>query len=154
MKRKTKPRPQGRPTLLTPALQKKICDFMALTCASYETAAAHAGVSHTTMDNWRARGMAREEPYLGFIGALQSARDEGKANALKHIALDPSWQAQAWRLERIHSKEYALAPKLIVEHDLKSRIGKLKAAFAGDELGFEKALKALTDDEAEGASEQ
>lgn len=154
MKRTTKSRPQGRPTLLTPALQKKICAFMALTCASYETAAAHAGVSLTALDNWKARGLAGEEPYAGFVGALQKARAEGKAKALEHIALDPAWQAQAWRLERVHPKEFALAPKIIVENDLKSKMAKLKAAFAGDRPGLEKALKALTDDDGEGASEQ
>lgn len=83
----------GRPTKLTPELQKKICDEVCRG-TSQETAALLAGIQERTLYYWIERGKAGKEPYLQFFQDLMRARAE-------HIsALEQYWTRHAitdWR---------------------------------------------------------
>lgn len=107
----------GRPTKLTPEIQKTIMD--ALRRGSYmETAAAYAGISKNTLYDWlrrgarekqrlannsRARMLKDERPFVEFSDAIKKAQAEAELRDLEIIrkaAEEGEWQASAWRLER------------------------------------------------------
>jgi len=94
----------GRPTKLTPELQRKITD--AIRAGNYmETAAAYAGIHKDTLYAWLKRG-ARDKspksPYRQFSDAVEKALAEAEVRdvALIAKAAEKEWQAAAWRLER------------------------------------------------------
>jgi hypothetical protein len=98
----------GRPTKLTPEVEKKIraCVGMGM---PFARSAMAAGVSYTAFKEWVARGKAGEEPYASFAAALKEAKADGEAMLLGRIvkaAGDDQWQAAAWILERRHPESY------------------------------------------------
>lgn len=105
----------GRPTILTPELQKQIADV--IRAGNYmETAASFAGISKNTLYDWMKRGarerrrvedtgrkaLKREEPYLQFSDAIEKALAESEIRDVMRIseASKTDWKAAAWRLER------------------------------------------------------
>lgn len=109
----------ARPTKLTPEVQEQILTAYRAGC-SKEHAAAYAGVSHTALFEWQARGEteaqrreAGEDPidneskFVAFAEALRKAESD---LVVRNLALiqraaareDGSWQAAAWLLERKH----------------------------------------------------
>lgn len=96
----------GRPTKLTPELQRLICDTLRRG-AYLETAAALAGVDRTTLQDWLRRGGREEDGiYVDFSRAVQTAQAEAEMRDLDRIdaaAAAGVWQASAWRLERKHA---------------------------------------------------
>lgn len=96
----------GRPTKLTPELQRLVCDTLRRG-AYLETAAALAGVDRTTLQEWLRRGGREEDGiYVDFSRAVQTAQAEAEMRDLDRIdaaAEAGAWQASAWRLERKHS---------------------------------------------------
>jgi transposase len=95
--------PSGRPTKLTPDLQRQVCD--ALRRGAYvETAAAMAGVSKVTLYGWLKLGAREEEgPHVEFLNAVEKAQAEAEMRDLDRVdaaAEGGTWQAAAWRLER------------------------------------------------------
>lgn len=98
----------GRPTLFTPEVQAKIIGFIRLG-AYIETAARAAGISRPTFQEWMKRGGKGEEPFAGFIAAIEKAMGESEVKDLAHLenaAKNGNWQAAAWRLERRFPKKY------------------------------------------------
>jgi rubrerythrin len=95
--------PIGRPTKLTPDLQRQVCDTLRRG-AYLETAAALAGVDRTTLQEWLRRGRREDDgPYVEFSRAVQSAQAEAEMRDLDRVdaaAEAGTWQASAWRLER------------------------------------------------------
>lgn len=93
----TKKGKPGRPTSLTPEVQKRICD--AIRAGNYlEAAAAYAGVSTETVRLWLIRGKDEGSGiYWDFCTAY------AKAEADSEVSLVADWRAGAkkdWRASR------------------------------------------------------
>jgi transposase len=90
----------ARPTSLTPELARAIC--ISLRNGSYrEQAAACAGIHRNTLRNWLVRGEAGEEPFAGFLCALEKAEAIAERRLLSKIRRRADgWQALAWIMER------------------------------------------------------
>ncbi len=65
-------------------------------------AAARAGITDRTMQNWMARGRKGEEPFASFVSAVKKAERDAEAVAVGEIrkAGTKNWTAFAWWLER------------------------------------------------------
>lgn len=116
-------KPEGRPSLLTPATALEICRLIELGF-TYESAAEGAGVSYSSFNNWRNRAKEAEKrledgvevppedlPYLQFLQAVKKAEKRAKEKHLANIdkASKRSWYASAWILERRYPNEYGRA---------------------------------------------
>lgn len=69
-------------------------------------AAQYAGISKTSWYDWVERGlMTGEEPFATFAEAVTAGQARGRAACMARIvkaAINGSWQADAWILERSH----------------------------------------------------
>jgi len=124
----------ARPTKLTPATCKTICDNVTLGMP-YEFACTAAGVSYDSMRKWVLRAEAElmrvsknpqcsvtklETPYVQFLNALKESEAKGIRNNLAMITKAakgddnnrPQWQAGAWILERRHPEQFAKHEKI------------------------------------------
>ena len=104
-----KPRKAPHPYKLTPKVQTKIVR-MIRRGSSWECAALSAGIDRRTLFNWRKRGQDEPSgPLYDFFSALESARAQGEAAALRliHKAAKERWQAAAWWLERAFPDRWA-----------------------------------------------
>ena len=70
----------GRPTKLTPALQKKIVGKIRKGVAP-QTAAVSSGVGVSTWDSWKKKGREGKDPYAGLVEAVEEAEAEIAARA-------------------------------------------------------------------------
>lgn len=100
----------GRPTKLDDERAER-----AVKCieagGSRESAAAAAGIHKSTLTEWLARGRRGEEPYAGFQARVKAAdghAEDAMVRVVREAALDGTWQAAAWWLERCRGKRYAL----------------------------------------------
>jgi hypothetical protein len=99
---KGEPGKNGRPTLLTPAIQEAIAADVEAG-AKFEDAAVLNGITERTLYNWINRGENGEEPFYGFFQALTRARAAAKLSAIKNVrsgcvrAITAWWQA-AWHM--------------------------------------------------------
>jgi hypothetical protein len=96
----------GRPSKLTPDTQEAICKAIRLG-ATREIAASAGGVRTETINEWlrRSRKPDAEAKYSAFSAAVKLAEADNALRALAIIesaAIDGSWQAAAWMLERRH----------------------------------------------------
>jgi DNA-binding transcriptional MerR regulator len=122
----TEPRATGRPSKLSPEVQKIIVTAVSRGMY-YEAAASLAGVTYATLRNWYNRGEVeaerrssprvksgtrkweREQPYFEFFDALKKAQATAQYNALRTIdtaSNSGTWQAAAWLLERRHPDQF------------------------------------------------
>jgi transposase len=98
----------GRRSKYTPETVKKICDGIRMG-ATYEHAAAYAGVTYETFNEWRkaksdfseAVLLAEGEGALALLGRIQQSAKSG------------SWRAASWILERRHPESYG---RQIIDH--------------------------------------
>jgi hypothetical protein len=126
-------RPRGRPTLLTPELQKSLCDVLA--AGNYiDAACGYAGIHVSTYHDWVNRGEAelerrqsahvkegtaqweREQPFVDFSEACKKARAQAEVSSVARIRKaggDGQWQADAWFLERSMPAKWG---RRVVEH--------------------------------------
>ena len=105
----------ARPSKLTPETQQAIIN--ALNSGNWiETAAHYAGIATATLYNWLDRGRiereridADEEPneseaqFVEFLEAVEKSRSQAQVRAvglIQKAAIDGTWQAAAWFLER------------------------------------------------------
>jgi transposase len=85
----------ARPSKYTPEAVERIVEALEQG-ATYEAAAAHAGVHYDTLNEWR-------KEFPEFSEALKGAEAKAELHWLEQIeaaAADGAWQAAAWRLER------------------------------------------------------
>ncbi len=126
----------GRPTSLTPAIAKVVVEH--ILAGNYRAVAAQAaGVHRNTLLNWEKRGEAGEEPYAGFLCALQTAEAEAEIALLAEIrSAKPGitgvqgadlWQAKAWMLERRFASRWCARVKQQVAEHVDALTEKLKA---------------------------
>ncbi|MGG3737207.1 hypothetical protein [Aeribacillus pallidus] len=104
----------GRPSKLTPEIQKKIID--AVRAGNYmETAAAYAGISKDTLYRWLKQGArAKSGKYKAFHDAIEKALAEAEVRDVMIIAnaATSDWKAAAWRLERKFPDKWGRKEKL------------------------------------------
>lgn len=99
----------GRPTRLTPKLQKAICNAIAKKNMSPTGAGLRCGVPAQTLSDWR-----KTNPE--FSDALERARATQEEKLLAAVrdgvnnAGLPDWKAAAWILERLHRESYGIKP--------------------------------------------
>lgn len=99
----------GRNTKLTLKRHQEICDRVRNGVAGHVAAVA-SGVSHQTYYDWVTRGKRGDAPYVDFLEDIKRAEAEAEERAVKIIvkaALDGTWQASAWFLERKHADRWA-----------------------------------------------
>ena len=108
----------GRPTKLTPEVQKQICD--AIEAGNYiETAAAYAGINKDTLYRWLRDGArAKKGKKKNFSDAVQKALAKSEMRDVYIIgkAAENQWQAAAWRLERKFPDRWGRKDKQRLEH--------------------------------------
>lgn len=98
----------ARPTKLTPAVQKHVCEALELG-VTYLMVAKAVGVAYETFNEWR-----KTNPQ--FSEAVEKAEAAGVAARLARInaaGMAGNWQADAWWLERVHPRDYG---RTIQEH--------------------------------------
>ncbi len=105
----------GRPTSLTPGIQEKV--LQALAVGNYrKQAAAYAGIDDSTLRRWLARGRNHHDaPYASFRKAALEAESRSQIASLGVIAKaarDGDWKAAAWLLERRVPEQYAPKSRL------------------------------------------
>src|ERR1019366_5999605 len=101
---------KGKPTKLTPALQDKICTLVR--AGNYLTIACRAsGISLDSLQRWRKRGEAGEDPFREFLEALQKAEDDHEIAAVAaiHLAGAKDWRAHLEILSRISPERWSRA---------------------------------------------
>lgn len=79
--------------------------------ATLAVAAQFAGIDETTLHRWRTR-------YASFASQIKEAQASAEITWLAVIerAATTSWQAAAWKLERLYPDRYALKNRVNVEH--------------------------------------
>src|SRR5690242_14634289 len=88
----------GRKSKCTPAVVKKICEALKLG-ATYELAAAYAGIGERTFYDWM-----EQKPQ--FSQVVEEAEAAGAIISLQQIAdaaasgIPGSWRAASWKMER------------------------------------------------------
>src|SRR6266481_5282154 len=105
---KTPKKSPGRPTSLTPDVHARIVKAIRLGM-TYRLASQYGGVDYDTFRGWRVRADTGEEPYFSFSVAVKEAEGEGVLQNLERIeaaAINGTWQASAWLLERRYPQEY------------------------------------------------
>lgn len=104
--------PAGRESECTIDVVDIICDAIA-DGLTMERAAECAGISVTTIYNWKKRGEKGEEPYEEFLQAIKGAEVEAERALLKELRPgQQGWQAKAWLLERRHPERWRATNKL------------------------------------------
>jgi hypothetical protein len=107
----------ARPTKLTPELQKKVIEAIRLG-ATYELAAAYAGIHYDTFHRWMTKGKeAQSGAFCVFYEDVSQADGVAVVGWLAKIekaASDGAWQAAAWKLERRHPEGYG--PQVKMRH--------------------------------------
>ena len=104
-----KPRKRGRKTLLTPEVQKRITEAVALG-STYALAAEYGGIHRDTFFRWMRDGEEGIEPYAEFYQAVRLAGARGAISSLAVVRKAAvgtenkpgEWTAAAWLLERRH----------------------------------------------------
>lgn len=98
----------GRRTKYTPKVVDDICTAIRLG-ATYELAAAYAGITYETFRTWM-----NDNP--AFSAAIHLAEGKGALTWLGRIekaSQDGIWQAAAWKLERRYPQDYG---RTVQEH--------------------------------------
>ncbi len=114
-----------QPRLLTPEVQKVICEAIEA-AAALKVAAQAAGIGARTLDEWLAHGRMElrdspdmESPCADFVRAVTvaSATFESDCLAMIQDAAPKNWTAAAWLLERRIPQRYAKVDRLRVSGD-------------------------------------
>ena len=97
----------ARPSKYTPAVVDKIVEALEAG-ASYKVAAAYAGIHFDTFNEWRER-------FSEFSDLVKKAEAEaavGWLEVIDNAAIDGTWQAAAWKLERRYPDEWGRRDRL------------------------------------------
>ena len=158
----------GRPSKLTPVVQKSITEAVAKGLP-LKHAARCAGVSESTLRGWSARGKAETVgPFLAFLTALKAAQADAVAGyvaVIRRAAFERDdvtvketvypdgtvervtttrrvfdWHAAAWWLERQHPDEFSSDRRELRE--LRKLVNQLTAERAAADVGNKGALEA------------
>ncbi len=124
-KPKKEPKRPGRPTLLTPELQKQLFDLRAAG-NHVKTCCQAIGLSEDAYYKWIDQGKTdrtekKDTRYSEFVESQARAHGLHKASLLQMIATKGQgekgdWRALAWILERTNPDEFAPKDRLDVKH--------------------------------------
>ncbi len=107
----------GRPTKLTPAVQRKLCK--ALADGNTRTDAARiAGIGLTTFKVWMIRGKKHKTGiFRAFRAAIKEAESKASSSMVGKIrkAANEQWQAAAWWLERRRPEDFGRKATQVIE---------------------------------------
>jgi transposase len=98
----------ARRSKLTPAVQAAFVQAIRVG-ATYKLACLYSGISEDTLARWRRLGEEGRPPYADFAESLKAAEGEAAVGWLAKIeqaAMEGSWQAAAWKLERRYVEDY------------------------------------------------
>ena len=127
---------KGRPSKLTPELQKEICDYIAVDGLLNKDACLIAGIATSTFCLWKAKGEKEGEPaiYSDFLEAIKTAEAKFKQKRLENIrkAGETDWKAEAWQLERKFPEEFGRRIEHAGKIDGPAPVYQLLPAKAGD----------------------
>lgn len=147
-------RSPGAPTKLTPQVQKT---FMRVVRKGFlRSACVAVGISEETLSEWRRRGAAKEQPYVGFTEALAVAiadRQQGyldeskKRGAKKHDTREIQWRAAVTDPEVFSIKHH-----LVVQQQLDAAIIRIKERFRDRPLILEEILSAIVGESGSGGA--
>ncbi|MFN3323431.1 MAG: hypothetical protein ACK5AZ_08045 [Bryobacteraceae bacterium] len=108
---------RGRPTKLTPEIQKVIVD--AINAGGFiETSVTLAGISRDTFYEWLKRGNREKSGiYRDFTDAIKKALASAETHYMALIgrAAKTQWQAAAWMLERRFRQNWAKSSDLTIK---------------------------------------
>lgn len=116
--------PAGRPSKLTPELQKDICNYL-LAGNFVETVCDFVGIDKTTFYDWCNRGergwkVDIDGGYVEFSNAVKKAISQVEMTTVHDLRKGPvNWQSKAWWLERRHPDKWGNRGKSQVEHTIK-----------------------------------
>lgn len=136
----------GRPTKLTPALQKKIVALVRK--GVFASVAARAcGITERTFFSWMADGRelaskegkldARERSLVQFFHAIEQARAEAEAEATQIVVesyLDGDINSAKWFLERVASERFSPTTRSKIEAAVEHKQEKPVSELSDDEL--------------------
>lgn len=106
MSKKEVNRQPGRPTSLEPTTKKKLLYAISMGM-KWDDCCSMAGICYKTFRNWITRGEKEGEGmYFQFLQELKRAQIQGKAQNIKKIMMNESWQSKAWLLERQYPNEF------------------------------------------------
>lgn len=93
----------GRPTKLTPEVQKRICDALKIGATRLD-AALSAGVTYDSFNDWYNAGkQAKSGRYVQFLQAVNQAEGEARlryTSVIARAANDGDWRAALEYLKR------------------------------------------------------
>jgi hypothetical protein len=98
----------GRPTKLSPAISRDICENLS-SCMQRGDAAELAGISAATLAGWLTRGETGEEPYAEFRGAVLKAELLAQRGLLVTLSVGArrDLRAAQWLLERRYASSWS-----------------------------------------------
>ena len=104
-------------TKLTPEITEMVCSYKEKG-NSYDTSAQAVGICRQTLYNWMERGEKGEPDFLQFLQAIKKARAKAEMRHVEVIedAMDKSWQAAAWWLERRNRDKWGQHTEQKIEH--------------------------------------
>lgn len=118
----------GRPSKLTPEIQKAICKALELSVPEKHAAQAN-GISESTFHDWMKKGADGIEPYAAFREAVEQSTSQAVINlTVRALARGNGSSHATWFLERRFRNEYgsrvlvggvADAAPISLENDLK-----------------------------------
>lgn len=136
----------GRPSKLTPVVMARLVAAIEMG-STYELACSYAGISYSTFRAWQVRAEKPRAPqdYLAFLEAVKRAKSNAAVKWLLKIeqaASKGSWQAAAWKLERLHS-EYRRKVDVYIDDQMLDEFVQVAGRFmSADQLAkFKDALR-------------
>jgi hypothetical protein len=107
--------PTGRPSALTPEVQRQVCNALASGNTRHD-AAEYAGVGDSTLRAWLARGRRqRRGKFWELLRAVKKAEADAVVRNVTILqkAATTSWQAAAWWLERKCDEDWSQCKGLV-----------------------------------------
>lgn len=121
----------GRPTKLTPEIQRAICESIALSVPN-KYAAEEAGIDEDTFASWMRKGREGHAPYEGFYRAVTRARATAvRSLTIRVLGGGKGSSGSAWLLERRFANDYGPRQRLELSEDPERPLGNVRAALDG-----------------------
>ena len=127
--------PTGRPSILTPDVQRRLCEAIAAGNTRHD-AAEYAGIGESTLRAWLAKGKhQRRGTYRALLAAVKKAEADAVVRnvAIIQKAASKTWQAAAWWLERKRANDWSQGRDLVRQlakevKELKTLVGTRRTA--------------------------
>ena len=127
--------PTGRPGILTPDVQRRLCEAIAAGNTRHD-AAEYAGIGESTLRAWLAKGKRqRRGQYRALLAAVKKSEADAVVRnvAIIQKAAPKSWQAAAWWLERKRANDWSQGRDLVRQlakevKELKKLVGTRRTA--------------------------